>query len=75
MHISTDINNFTIKVVSTFRKPLAKQKTEAVLIASSKADHLMNSKAEHRQPAVHRVVRTREGRNCHQLELTKTTLP
>ena len=56
-----DITNFTIKVVSTFKKPLQRQKTEAVLIASSKADHLLNSKAEHRQPAIHRVVRTREG--------------
>ena len=56
-----DINNFTIRVVSTFKKSLARQKTEAVLIASSNADHLMNSKAEHRQPALHRVVRTREG--------------
>ena len=56
-----DITNFTIKVVSTFKKPLERQKTEAVLIAESRGDHLMNSRAEHRQPAIHRVVRTREG--------------
>ena len=34
---------------------------EAVVIADSKANYLMNSKAEQRQPAIHRVVRTREG--------------
>ena len=50
-----DITNFNIQVVSTFKKPLSRKKTEAVKIASSKADHLMNSKAEHRQPALHRV--------------------
>ena len=56
-----DISNFTIKVLSTFKKPLPRQKTEAVIIHDSKVDHLMNSKAEQRQPAIHRVVRTREG--------------
>ena len=56
-----DIDNFTIKVVSNFKKPLPRQNTEAVIIADSKADHLLNSKAEQRQPAIHRVVRTREG--------------
>ena len=56
-----DINNFTIQVVSTFKKPLPRQKTEAVVIADSKVNYLMNSKAEQRQPAIHRVVRTREG--------------
>ena len=38
-----DITNFTIKVVSTFKKPLERQKTEAVLIAESRADHLMST--------------------------------
>ena len=56
-----DISNFTIKVPSTFKKPLPRQKTEAVIIHDSKVDHLMNSKAEQRKPAIHRVVRTREG--------------
>ena len=49
------IEHFNIQVVSTFKKPLTRKKTEAVKIASSPADHLMNSKAEHRQPALHRV--------------------
>ena len=50
-----DIMHFDIQVMSVFKKPLTRQKTEAVRIASSQADHLMNSKAEHRQPALHRV--------------------
>ena len=50
-----DITHFNIQVVSCFKKPLTRKKTEAVKIASSTADHLMNSKAEHRQPALHRV--------------------
>ena len=55
-----DISNFNIQVASTFKKPLTRKKTEAVKIASSKADHLMNSKAEHRQPALHRVQMVRD---------------
>ena len=43
-----------------FRKPLPREKTEAVKIDSSQANHLLNSKAEHMQPAIHRVIRTRE---------------
>jgi hypothetical protein len=55
-----DINNFTIKVVSTFAKPLTREKSEAVKIQSSTADHLLNSKSEHKQPALHRVRMSRE---------------
>ena len=55
-----DITNFNIKVVSTFKSACVRQKTEAVKIDSSTADHVLNSKAEHRQPALHRVVRMRE---------------
>ena len=33
---------------------------EAVKLQSSKADLILNSKAEHRQPKLHRVVMTRE---------------
>ena len=55
-----DITKFTIKVVSSFQKPLLRKKTEAVKIHSTTADHLLNSKAEHHQPAIHRVRLSRE---------------
>ena len=54
------IENFKIKEESVFKKPLTRQKTEAVKIQSSTATHIMNSKAEHRQPAMLRVRMTRE---------------
>ena len=46
------IENFEITVMSIHKKPLTRQKTEAVKIASSTATNLLNSKAEHRQPAL-----------------------
>ena len=49
------IENFEITVMSVHKKPLTRQKTEAVKIASSTATNLLNSKAEHRQPALLRV--------------------
>ena len=55
-----NIENFKIQVESVFKKPLTRQKTEAVKIQSSRATHIMNSKAEHRQPAMLRVRMTRE---------------
>ena len=55
-----DITNFKIQVVSAFKKPFPREKTEAVKIGSSEVNQLMNSKAEHRQPAIHRVQMTRE---------------
>ena len=55
-----NIGNFNIQVESLFKKPLTRQKTEAVKIQSSNATHIMNSKAEHRQPAMLRVRLTRE---------------
>ena len=55
-----DIENFKIQVESVFKKPLTRQKTEAVKIQSSTATYLMNSKAEHRQPALLRVRMKRE---------------
>ena len=54
------IENFDIQVQSVHKKSLTRQKTEAVKIQSSTADHLLNSKAEHRQPALLRVRMTRE---------------
>jgi hypothetical protein len=55
-----DIDNFNIQVMSTYKKPLDREKMEAVKIGASRADHLMNSKAEHKQPKLHRVQMTRE---------------
>ena len=55
-----DITNFDIQVKGLFQKPLTRQKTEAIKIQSSTATHRMNSKAEHRQPAMLRVTMTRE---------------
>ena len=55
-----DITNFDIQVMGVFQKPLTRQKTEAIKIQSSTATHRMNSKAEHRQPAMLRVQLTRD---------------
>ena len=57
------IANFDIQVQSIHKKSLTRQKTEAVKIQSSKATHLLNSKAEHRQPALLRVRMVRENDN------------
>ena len=74
-----DISNFTIKVLSTFKKPLPRQKTEAVIIHDSKVDHLMNSKAEQRQPAIHRVIHLNNFRHlsfvCPHVDLHTSILP
>ena len=47
---------FNLKVLQTFKKPLERKVTEAVLINNSKAQIKMNSKAEFLQPAVPRVI-------------------
>ena len=49
------IANFDIQVQSIHKKSLMRQKTEAVKIQTSTATNLLNSKAEHRQPALLRV--------------------
>ena len=54
------ITNFDIQVQSIHKKSLTRQKTEAVKIQSSTAENLLNSKAEHRQPALLRVRMVRE---------------
>ena len=51
---------FNLKVLQTFKKPLERKVTEAVFINNSKAQIKMNSKAEFLQPAVPRVIATRE---------------
>ena len=53
--VQPNIEYFDIQVQSVHKKSLSRQKTEAVKIATSKADNLLNSKAEHRQPALLRV--------------------
>ena len=54
------IENFDIQVQSIHKKSLTRQKTEAVKIQTSTATNLLNSKAEHRQPALLRVRMVRE---------------
>ena len=49
------IEDFDIQVQSVHKKTLSRQKTEAVKIATSTANNILNSKAEHRQPALLRV--------------------
>ena len=58
-----DIAHFDIQVQSVHKKSLTRQKTEAVKIQSSTATNLLNSKAEHRQPALLRVRMVRENDN------------
>ena len=55
-----EISHFNIQVISTFKKPLVREKMEAVKLQSSEADLILNSKSEHKQPKLHRVVMTRE---------------
>ena len=55
-----DITKFNITVISSFKKPLTRKKSEAVMIRNSEADFIMNSKDEFKQPALHRITRTRE---------------
>ena len=62
-NVQGTIEDFDIQVQSVHKKTLSRQKTEAVKIATSAADNVLNSKAEHRQPAPLRVrmVRGDEG--------------
>ena len=55
-----DISAFKFNVHSTFSRALDRQVFEGTLISNSEADILMNSKAEFHQPAVTRIVTTRE---------------
>ena len=55
--VETAIN---FEVIRTFDKPLERQVAEAVAIQSCKADRLLNSKSEWEQPAVERLIVTRE---------------
>ena len=53
-------NVLEFDVIRTFEKPLERQVAEAVAIHSCKADKLLNSKSEWEQPAVERLVVTRD---------------
>ena len=55
-----DTKTFRFKVVRTFKSPLLRQIWEAVKIYGNKADIVMNSKSEWHQPALDRLVVTRE---------------
>ena len=55
-----DPDSFKVRSHATFKKSLERQVNEGVNIVNSKADHLMNSKSEYHQPAVHRVMVTRQ---------------
>ena len=55
-----DPSIFEFRVHSTTPKALERQTLEGVQIARSEADIILNSKSEFRQPAIHRVVTTRE---------------
>ena len=47
-------------IMKTFEKPLQRQVAEAVAIQGCKADKLLNSKSEWEQPAVERLIVTRD---------------
>ena len=55
-----DIGHFNIQVHSTYMNPLEREKKGAVKLQTSKADYILNSKSEHKQPRLHRVVMTRD---------------
>ena len=54
---------FRVSVVKSFKRPLERQIYEGVAIHDAKVDILMNSKLDHYQPAVGRVVIAHEVRN------------
>ena len=55
--------NFKVDVVKTFKRPMDRQIWEGVEIHGAKRDILMNSKLDHYQPAVGRIVITHAPRN------------
>ena len=57
---------FSFRVLRTFNKPLLRLIWEAVRIHGTDATFIMNSRAEWHQPAVDRVVVTREPPTNHQ---------
>ena len=57
---------FMFKVARTFKSPLMRQIWEAVKIHGSKATIVLNSKSEWMQPAIDRIVVTREPQDRQQ---------
>ena len=57
MEIQAAIN---FEVLRTYEKPLQRQVAEAVAIQNCNADLILNSKAEWEQPALERIIVTRE---------------
>ena len=55
-----DKTAFKFKSEQTFKKSLERQVTEGVKISNDNADILLNSRAEYHQPALHRVMVTRQ---------------
>ena len=55
-----EAGSFKFEVVKTFKKPIERQVTEAVAIYGCQAATILNSKSEWEQPAVERIVVTRE---------------
>ena len=51
---------FRFSVARTFRSPLVRQIYEAVKIYGSQADIVLNNKSEWNQPAIDRIIVTRE---------------
>ena len=54
---------FKVNVLKTFKRPMERQIYEGVAIHNAKVDLLMNSKLDHYQPAVGRVVISHDVRN------------
>ena len=55
-----DTKAFRFSVARTFRSSLVRQIYEAVKIYGSQADIVLNSKSEWNQPAIDRIIVTRE---------------
>ena len=62
----TIANFFKFRVARTFKSSLMRQIWEAVKIHGSKATIVLNSKAEWMQPAIDRIVVTREPQDRQQ---------
>ena len=54
---------FKMDIVGTFQKPLERQVREGIEIFNADAKTLMNSKMDHYQPAIKRVVFTNQLRD------------
>ncbi len=55
-----DYTTFKMDIINTFNRPLQRQLKEGIEIARCKADIVMNSKLDHYQPGIRRVVFVQE---------------